>query len=607
MRRLLRTARHLEASQLWHRARLTLRRAWWERLGDRAHARAVAAAAALPAARLDHPGLGRVAALRERLAEPAASRRVADDALAGRFSFLSQPKSFGEQIAWFDPALDSGTRLWKTLLHEFPYALDLAWAARATGDARYRVRCLALMRSWSAEATLGRPGFARDSWNARAVATRLVNWALAAHVLGLRERDEDGAFIAGAVSLHGDFLARNLELDIRANHLLRDAVGLVFAHELVGAWPGALALLEGQLDEQVLADGCHYERAPHYHAIALQDLLEVRALLAERSPPWLARAIARMAGFLAYLLPHDGELPLFGDTWHGEPPPRRLLAEAGATEPPAPGAPERASGLVVLRAGTVHAVIRAGPHGPDFQLGHAHADLLSFEASVGERRLVTDTGTGVYDAGPVRDRLRSTAAHNTVQLDGAELLEAWGSFRSGRRGRARVVARGRTGAVEWVHAAHDAWSFLPGRPRHDRLLAASAERLWVLDLVRGKGRHRIRSAVHLHPDFPSFEGRVAPLGAPLGEARRVPLHERFNQTREMTEVALEVDAELPWAGGFVLGFAGPEEEWQMAIEAGEIVARAPRRGLELRWQPGSSERESAVTVRGFEATHGSAT
>jgi hypothetical protein len=100
---------------------------------------------------------------------------------------------------------------------------------------------------------------------------------------------------------------------------------------------------------------------------------------------------------------------------------------------------------------------------------------------------------------------------------------------------------------------------------------------------------------------------VTALGASLGEPRRVPLHERFNQTVEMTEVALEVDAALPWAGGFVLGIARPEGDWQMAAQAGEIAARAPGRGLELCWRPGAAQGESAVTVRGFEATHGSAT
>jgi uncharacterized heparinase superfamily protein len=605
--RLLRTARHLTLSQLWHRVRLTLRRRWLTRLGARAHARAVARAARLPPARLDHPGLGRVVALRERLGDPGVSRRVADDALAGRFTFLSRERSFGAEVAWFDPSLDVGTRLWKTLLHEFSYALDLALAARATGDARYRARCLELLRSWSAAATIGRPGFARDSWNARAVATRLVNFALAGHALGLAPGDEDGGFVARAVTLHGDFLRRNLERDIRANHLLRDAVGLVFANALVGAWPEALRLLEAQLAEQLLEDGCHYERAPHYHASVLQDLLEVRALLGDESPAWLTGAIARMAGYLVYLLPEDGALPLFGDTWQGEPTPRRLLAEAGAATPPAPGAPERASGLVVLRSGGLHAVIRAGKHGPDFQLGHAHADLLSFEASVGPLRLVTDTGTGVYDAGPVRERLRSTAAHNTVQPDGAELLEAWGSFRVGRRGRARVRARGETGGFVWVHASHDAWSFLPGRPRHERLLALSPGRILVLDAVFGSGRHRVRSALHLHPDFPPEQVRCRPLGGKVSR-RIAPLHERFNQTREMTEIAVESSATLlPWVGGFVLGVTGPEGDWQVGFEDGVVVARALVDDLELRWRPAAGAGENAVTVRGFGATHGSAT
>ncbi len=603
--RLLRTARHLEASQIWHRGRLTLRRALWERQGDAVHRRYAERAGRFDAAQLAHPGLLRAADLRLRLADAPGSRAVADAALAGRFRFLGRERDFGEGVAWFDPGLDEGTRLWKTLLHEFPYAVDLAAASRDSGEDRYRARCLALMRGWSAEATIGRPGFARDAWNARAVATRLVNWALAAALLELEPTSEDGAFVSRSLALHGLFLRENLEWDVRANHLLRDAVGLVFAHELCGCAPEALALLRDQLAEQVLADGCHYERTPHYHAIVLQDLLETRALLGNAAPAWLTTAIARMAGFLAYLLPEDGRLPLLGDTWHGEPAPRRLLAEAGPATPPAAGVPERASGLVVLRAGPAHAVVRAGAHGPDHQLGHAHADLLSFEASLGPARIVSDTGTGTYDAGPLRDRLRSTAAHNTVQVDGAELLEAWGSFRSGRRGRARVRARGAAAGFEWLHAGHDGWCFLPGRPRHERLLALSADCLLVLDAVLGRGRHRLRSALHLHPDAPAGL-RVGWI--PRGEFPHtgpVPLHERFNEVREMTEMAYEVEAELPWVGGFVLAWGQrPVEPSELAYHNGQVRARAGR--VEIEWRIEARE-GPGVTVRGFEATPGSAT
>jgi uncharacterized heparinase superfamily protein len=603
--RLLRTARHLEASQLWHRSRLTLRRALWERQGEAIHRRYQQRADREGAAQLRHEGLLRVAALRARLGEPGASRAVAAAALSGRFHFLGRERDFGERVLWFDPSLDEGTRLWKTLLHEFSYAVDLARAARELEDDRYRSRCLALMRSWSLEATIGRPGFARDSWNARAVATRLVNWAISAALLDLDPTSENGAFVSRSLALHGLFLRENLEWDVRANHMLRDAVGLVFANELCGCAPEALELLHAQLDEQILTDGCHYERTPHYHGIVLQDLLETRALLGDGSPAWLDDAIGRMAGFLAYLVPEDGRLPLLGDTWHGEPSPARLLEEAGAQTPPAPGLVERTSGVVVLRAGPAHAVIRAGAHGPDHQLGHAHADLLSFEASLGAKRIVSDTGTGTYDAGRVRDRLRSTAAHNTIQLDGRELLEVWGSFRSGRRGRARVRWRGAAGGFELLHVAHDGWRFLPGAPQHERLLALSAERLIVLDAVRGRGRHRLRSALHLHPDAPESL-RVDWL--PRGESPQTspaPLHEHFNETRQMTEIACEVEADLPWLGGYVLTFRrGVEARWDLAYGEGEVRARTE--GIELCWRIGADDGAN-VTVRGFEATPGSAT
>ena len=39
------------------------------------------------------------------------------------------------------------------------------------------------------------------------------------------------------------------------------------------------------------------------------------------------------------------------------------------------------------------------------------------------RRVVTDTGTSLYDPGPERQHLRSTAAHNTIQIDAEEGIQ----------------------------------------------------------------------------------------------------------------------------------------------------------------------------------------
>jgi uncharacterized heparinase superfamily protein len=555
--RWLRTLAHVSPAQAWHRGRLTLRRRLWELRPAAIEARYARGAAVHAAFRFDHPGLARVARLREALRPADAALEAARDALGGRFCFLGRALDLGRDVDWYRSDLDEGTRLWKTLLHEFGFAEDLARAWRATGDGVFRERLFELQRSWRSASPIGRRDFALDCWNARAVANRMVNWAVAGSVLDLAPGDPHADWLARELAVHSLFLRDNLELDLRGNHLLRDAVGLVFAQELCGAAPDALALLEREIREQVLGDGCHVERAPMYHAIALRDLLEAALLLGERAPAWLRDAVRRMAGFLEAVRLGDGDLPLFGDGWRGEVAVGPLLdavrAQIGAPIAPA----SAASGLVPLAQADARAVLRAGPHGPDYQLGHAHADLLSFELSLGRRRVVTDTGTSLYDAGPERQHLRSTAAHNTVQLDGEELLEAWGSFRTGRCGRARLRARGESGGWRWAWAEHDAWRHLAGSPTHERLLAVREGAALVLDLLRGRGRHRIASRLHLHPERPA-ERAVQALGAEAVR-RAAPLHERFGETRESCQLVVEAEASLPWVGGWWIGEAADLE------------------------------------------------
>jgi uncharacterized heparinase superfamily protein len=577
--RFLRTVAPLAPAQVWHRLRLTGRRALWERRSRQVDARYRERAARLPAARFDHPGLARVAEFRT-AHRGDALERIARDALAGRFTFLNRSIDFGRQVDWFRPDLDR-TRLWKTYLHEFSYAPALAVAQRREPDAGYRRRLFELVESWSEAAPVGCPGFALDAWNGRAVATRLIHWSLAGSLLGLGEDDPEGRDLGRAIGLHGLFLRDNLELDLRGNHLLRDAVGLVFAHEVVGGVPDARSWLEKQVREQVLPDGCHIERAPMYHALCLQDLLEVQLLLGDDAPGWLCDAVARMAGLLAYLLLGDGDLPLLGDGWLGEVDTDHLLATCRdcVGTLPTPAHPARHGGIVALARGAVRAVMRAGAHGPDYLLGHAHADLLSFDLSVGSQRIVTDTGTGCYEAGPERQQLRSTAAHNTLQVDDQEQIEAWGSFRVGRRGRARVRGQGSDDAWTWVWASHDAFAWLPGRPVHQRLLAVSEQAVLVLDALTGTGRHRVASRLHLHPGVPDAETRARALGA---EARplRVPYYERFGETREMTRLEVEATAELPWVGGWLIPTGGDPADGGAFELASELILRGDR--VELR-------------------------
>ena len=113
---------------------------------------------------------------------------------------------------------------------------------------------------------------------------------------------------------------------------------------------------------------------------------------------------------------------------------------------------------------------------------------------------MVDGGTSTYEPGPERDWVRSTRAHNTVEVGGEDQCEFFDAFRVGRRARPREV-RGRVD-VDGLHVSgwHDGYHRLPGRPAHARELRFLPEgALLVWDEVRPTGRHEAVSRLHFPP------------------------------------------------------------------------------------------------------------
>ncbi|MGH3400398.1 MAG: heparinase II/III domain-containing protein, partial [Streptosporangiaceae bacterium] len=302
---------------------------------------------------------------------------------------------------------------------------------------------------------------------------------------------------------HARFLRLHLESDVGGNHLIKDLKALIGLGVFLGDDPllrRALRLLIGQLSIQVLPDGGHFERAPAYHCQVLADLIDVAALLtaAGLAPaPTLTMAIARMRRWLGAVLAPDGTVPLLND---GFPVPGALVAALRAQPPPSlPLLRLAESGLVRAAAGDWHLLADVGAPCPDELPAHAHADTLGCVLYVGGAPVLVDTGTSTYEAGPDRCRERSTAAHNTAEIDGRDSTEVWGAFRAGRRARVRAVSARATGARVTVAAAHDGYRHLAGRPCHRRRWTLTAAGLEVDDRITGEGRHEVAVRWHLTP------------------------------------------------------------------------------------------------------------
>jgi hypothetical protein len=164
--------------------------------------------------------------------------------------------------------------------------------------------------------------------------------------------------------------------------------------------------------------------------------------------------------------------------------------------PPAASATFGDTGYVVARdANGGHLVFDVGPLG-FLNAGHAHADALALTLGVNGRPLLVDPGTSTYTTdAALRDRLRSSASHNTVTLDGQSPSIPAGPFHWRSRTDARLGGTRHNPAFDWAEGAHDGY---PGH-RHRRTVFRAPGGGWlVVDEVLGRGRHA--ADVHWHFD-----------------------------------------------------------------------------------------------------------
>ncbi len=470
-----RTVVHLRPGQAAHRARLRTQQAGLRRFPD-AGRRILSGPD--PSAAAGWPD-----AFRPVDARLAGRWPALPELRAGKIGLLGLVRELGEIPDWrqFD-----APRLWRFHLHYW----DWAWGLAADPD-RLAARALfaRLWRSWQTPAGFGRG----DAWHPYPVALRAWSWCGLHHDLAAGS-DIEPHFIAG-LAAHTGFMRRHLEYDVGGNHLVKGLKALAglavfFADERLLRW--AMRRLRREPATQVLADGGHYERSPAYHCQVLADLLDVTDLLraAGRTPPGeLTAAVARMRHWLGAVLTPDGQVPLLND---GYPVDRDLLTALRPGPPPdGPLLVLPQTGLVRAVAGGWHLLADVGPPCPPSLPAHAQADTFGCLVHVDQVPLLTDTGTSTYEPGPVRRYERSTAAHSTVQVDGADSTEVWGVFRAGRRARVSGLAAEACSSRVSFEAVHDGYRWLAGRPRHRRRWSLTSDGLRVEDLVTGRGRHEI--------------------------------------------------------------------------------------------------------------------
>jgi len=450
-----------------------------------------------------------------------ASARAAE-IIDGQFEFLGQQHALPDPIDWRLKCRPEASHLWRFVLHYNEFLLDLAAEGRQRGTTAWYDRAWDLVRQWIEGNSLRDARVLNDAWHPYCISRRLPAW-----ILLWTASPPDGELreqVLRSVVAQAMYLQKHLEWDVRGNHLLENAKALVLAGAFLEG-PDAdrwlrrgSEILRKELREQILPHGEHFERSSMYHALMLDVVLDVRDATKTVVPDlseFCAETADKMAAFLEQTVHPDGEIPLLGDARFGETPPAehlitratRQTAEttrvaSGTAQPSGSEPSTRTPGdYWIYRHDGDFLLFDAGPVGPDHLPAHAHADLLTFEATVRGRRLFVDSGVFNYQDDAMRRYCRSSAAHNVLTIDDRDQCDVWSRFRMGYRGWPRGFASGETHGFHWARACHNAYRRL-GVPTVGRWVACRPDGPWFfVDWAEGKGTHKLTSRLHLHPDF----------------------------------------------------------------------------------------------------------
>ena len=418
------------------------------------------------------------------------------------FSFLNKSQLFSN-TGWDGGQLNI-SKLWLYNLHYFD---DL----NATASEERKIWHNELLEGWIQVNKIGKG----VGWEPYPTSLRIVNWIKWSFSGNTLSNSCKQSLLSQA-----SWINKRIEWHILGNHLFANAkalvfVGLFFYNEQSKIWlKKGLKIINDELDEQILDDGGNFELSPMYHAIFLEDLLDLiniskvypQIIQEVQINKWI-KISKKMIGWLETMTHPDGDISFFNDAALEIAPKLNELKEYTQRLGLDYNSTKfnkvthlSSSGYIRLSSNNVAALLDVARIGPDYQPGHAHADTLSFELSLFGQRVLVNGGTSEYGISSVRHHERSTKAHNTVVVDNQNSSEVWSGFRVARRAYPFDLQIKESDQLITISCSHDGYSRLNGKPIHRREWQFFDSSLIIKDSIKGSFSSA-NAYFHFHPSI----------------------------------------------------------------------------------------------------------
>jgi Heparinase II/III-like protein/Heparinase II/III N-terminus len=407
-------------------------------------------------------------------------------------------------------------------LSRLQWAPVVAKAYVLTGDIKYRETLRSLLTDWMVANPLGKG----VNWTvAMEAALRSISLCLSMELLWPFSPEEKPWLDQLTASLwqHLRFIEAHSEFSflVRSNHYLSNIVGLTTLSAYLRG-PGMRRRLgknaravQREILLQTYADGGDAEASTGYHVLVAQMFLHslvVQRRMGVAIMPEFETRLRLMFEWIhcvaddAWKLPHLGDCDngrvelLFDDIEQTMVPAGErhslhvgsLMGLASHLTNAGPGKHEQKplsllpeSGVAVLRAGQASIVFCAMPNGLRGKGSHTHCDKLSVVFRLGADEVFCDSGSRGYTrSAELRNQDRSTRAHNTLMVDGADQNSLSNDprllFRCGNEAAVSPIFSDGDGMVR---ASHQGYSRMG--VEHERTVRLDERSMLIIDELRG--------------------------------------------------------------------------------------------------------------------------
>ncbi len=347
------------------------------------------------------------------------------------------------------------------------------------------------------------------AWEPYPMSLRIVNW-----IKWYSFNNNFSSLMLNSLWNQTKFLSKNLEFHLLGNHLLANLKAIFFSRSIFNdnkvnkIYLKALKIFKYELNEQFLDDGGHFELSPMYHAILIEDLLDLVNISNDlpKNFPVESIKIKIINGmeWLYYMTYINGEFSHFNDSVNDIAPDYNLLFDYSKRLNIKLKKPKRnykylsKTGYFIIKNSNVHLIADVGNVGPDYLPGHAHADTLSFELFLNDTRFIVNSGISTYENNNIRKQQRSTSYHNTLEINDLNSSDVWASFRVGKRANTSNLFTNVTNDRIEFSCSHNGYNSCFNKIIHQRGWVYKKNKIIIIDKIFGEIQ-KCKSRFYFHP------------------------------------------------------------------------------------------------------------